>query len=137
MGRLGLALLLCLAGASAQAASRSGMCNNDVEEQALHDARTEVRNCVRDAVLRLEPSGEPAQDIATAAVSSCGREVQATTAPLLKCLEVKMWFMHTNVDPDSFRDLLNDYRTGLRNAAVQGVVTIRSRRAQAPTAGPN
>jgi hypothetical protein len=44
------------------------------DANALSDAERDFMLCVRHAAVRLEPSGEPASDIATGAVWSCATE---------------------------------------------------------------
>ena len=70
--------------------------------------------CAHDEAARLEPSGEPATDIATVVVSLCQSEMGRVIVMLNRCR------------PVNFKN--GDFDKGLRERALREVIEIRAKR---------
>jgi hypothetical protein len=76
-----------------------------------------LRDCVSLGARRLEPSGESADNVATAAINSCSAAEDALRSTLLTCMP-----------PDATQRVLNQIDGLSRDRAISIVVELRARR---------
>ena len=119
-------LLIALAGTPAMA---QPLCKDPAKEASLHDAERDASVCIVSATRRLEPSGEPAQELATLALQECSEaRAAAMTIYDTEC-NTSWWSGRRAIHNEGFRDVEVDSE---RLLAIRTVAETRAKRASAP-----